>query len=75
MTGVVVSNKMNKALVVAVISTKVNEKYNKRYHSKKRYSVTCSDSSKFHIGQEVEIAPCKPVSKTISYKVIEEVKK
>jgi small subunit ribosomal protein S17 len=72
MTGKVVSNKMTKALIVEVISSKMNEKYRKAVKVKKRYPVACSESSKFTIGDEVEIVSCRPVSKTISFKVKED---
>lgn len=72
MTGKIVSNKMTKAVVVLVLSTKMNEKYRKAVNTKKRYSAACSDSSKFEIGQTVEIVSCRPISKTISFKVKED---
>ena len=65
MTGIISSNKMTKALVVTVFTTKLHPKY------KKRYSVQCSDSSKFKIGDSVEIVSTTPVSKTINFKVVE----
>lgn len=71
MTGVVKSNKMTKALVVVVYSTQLHKKYNKRFKTKNTFAASCSDSSKFEIGQKVEIIPCKPVSKTIRFKVVE----
>ncbi len=71
MTGIISSNKMMKALVVTVFTTKLHPKYNKRYKSKKRYTVACSDSSKFKIGDTVEIQSTRPISKTISFKVVE----
>lgn len=71
MTGIISSNKMTKALVVTVFSTKLHPKYKKRFKSKKRYSVACSDSSKFKIGDSVEIISTSPVSKTINFKVVE----
>ncbi len=71
MTGVVKSNKMKNALVVVVYSTQLHKKYNKRFKTKNTYSVACTDSSKFEIGQSVEIISCKPVSKTIRFKVVE----
>jgi len=71
MTGVVVSNKMTKALVVAVDAVGLHSKYKKRYKARKKYSVACSDASKFHVGQTVEVVECKPISKTISFKVVE----
>jgi small subunit ribosomal protein S17 len=71
MTGIVTSNKMTNALVVTVYRTKIHPKYQKRYKVRKKYSVACSDSSKFKIGQEVTIKECRPISKTISFRVEE----
>lgn len=71
MTGIVKSNKMTKAVVVEVVGQKVHSKYKKAYKTKKNYAAACSDSSKFKIGQEVEIVSTKPVSKTIRFKVVE----
>lgn len=73
MTGIVSSNKMQKALVVTVYRVTTHPKYLKKYKVRKRYNVACSDSTKFEIGQKVEITSCPPVSKTISFKVLEEV--
>jgi small subunit ribosomal protein S17 len=72
MTGIVTSNKMQKALVVTVYTTKLHKKYKKSYKTKKKYHVACFDSSKFKIGDSVEIVACRPISKTISFKVIED---
>lgn len=72
MTGFVKSNKMTKAMIVEVQTVKVNQKYQKRFKSRKRYAVACNDSSKFKVGQTVNIVSCPPVSKTIHFKVIEE---
>jgi ribosomal protein S17 len=71
MTGIVVSNKMTKALIVEVATSKMHAKYQKAYKSIKRYPVACSDSTKFTIGQTVTIKSVRPVSKTISFAVIE----
>jgi ribosomal protein S17 len=71
MTGKITSNKMTKALVVTVFDTKVHAKYNKRYKSKKKYTVACLDSTKYSIGDTVEIISSRPLSKTITHKVVE----
>lgn len=71
MTGIVTSNKMQKALVVTVFSMKLHSKYGKRFKTQKKYHVACNDSSKFVIGDSVEIIETKPISKTISWKVAE----
>lgn len=69
--GTVASNKMQKAIVVNVITTKIDPIYKKRVKVKKRYSVSCADSAKYNVGDEVQIQSCRPISKTISFKVIE----
>ena len=71
MTGVVTSNKMQNALIVTVFAIQIHSKYHKRFKTKKKYAVACEDSAKFSIGDKVTIEPCKPVSKTIRFKVVE----
>lgn len=71
MKGTVVSNKMTKALVIAVNRTMKHAIYKKSFKIRKKYHVACSDSSKFHIGAEVEIKDCRPISKTIAHIVVE----
>jgi ribosomal protein S17 len=71
MIGTITSNKMMKALTVVVYTTKLHAKYKKRFKTKKSYAVACTDSTKFIIGQEVEIQPSIPVSKTIRFRVVE----
>jgi ribosomal protein S17 len=62
---------MTNAVVVQVSDVKVHSKYQKRYKSRKNYPASCADSGKFKVGQTVEIVPCRPVSKTIKFKVVE----
>jgi len=71
MKGVVVSNKMTKALVVAVDSLRMNEKYKKTFKLRNKFSVSCKDSSLYNPGSSVEIIECPPISKTIRFKVID----
>ncbi len=71
MTGVITSNKMTKAVIVTVFRKKTHTKYKKSFKVKKRYVCSCLDSSVFTIGQQVEIQSCAPVSKTITFKVVE----
>lgn len=67
--GVVVSDKMNKTVVVAVDSFKTHPKYKKKYKVTKKYKAHDEDN-KYKIGDSVEIVPCRPVSKDKSYKVV-----
>ncbi len=67
--GVVVSDKMNKTVVVAVDSFKTHPKYKKKYKVTKKYKAH-DEENKYKIGDMVEIVPTKPISKDKSYKVL-----
>lgn len=67
--GIVVSDKMDKTIVVAVTEFKTHPKYRKKYKSTKRYKVQ-DEENKFKVGDVVEIAPARPISKDKKYKVI-----
>lgn len=67
--GVVVSDKMNKTVVVAVESFKTHPKYRKKYKATKKYKAH-DEENKYKIGDTVEIVPCRPISKDKSYKVV-----
>lgn len=67
--GVVVSDKMNKTVVVAVDSFKTHPKYKKKYKVTKRYKAH-DEENKYKVGDVVEIVPTRPKSKEKSYKVL-----
>jgi small subunit ribosomal protein S17 len=67
--GVVTSDKMDKTVVVAVISFKTHPKYKKKYKVTKKYKAHDAEN-KCKIGDIVEIAPCHPISKDKSYKIV-----
>jgi small subunit ribosomal protein S17 len=67
--GVVVSDKMDKTVVVAVETLKTHPKYLKKYRSTKKYKVH-DEENKYKIGDTVEIVPCKPMSKDKNYVVV-----
>lgn len=60
--GVVVSNKMDKTIVVAVETLKTHPKYLKKYTSTKRYKVHTGDK-KYSVGDAVVFQECRPLSK------------
>ena len=66
--GIVVSNKMNKTVVVKVFSKKRHPKYEKLKGSSKKYYAHCEKEIK--TGEEVNIMECRPLSKTKRYRVI-----
>ncbi len=67
--GIVVSDKSDKTIVVAVESFKTHPKYGKKYKSTKRYKAHDGEN-KYKIGDKVEIIPCAPISKDKRYKVV-----
>jgi len=67
--GFVVSDKMNKTIVVKVDSTKIHPKYKKRYTSSKKYKVH-DEKESFHIGDKVSFTECRPISKDKKWRVI-----
>lgn len=61
--GVVVSNAMQKTLVVNVDTLKTHPKYLKQYRSSKKYKVHVEESAKYAIGSTVEFRGCRPMSR------------
>lgn len=62
LSGVVVSNRMQKTVVVAVETLKTHPKYKKQYRSTKRYKVHVTEGE-YALGQKVSFRECRPVSK------------
>lgn len=62
LTGRVVSNKMQKTVVVAVTALKAHPKYHKRLKSTKKYQAH-HEGSPLNIGDVVMIEESRPISK------------
>ena len=60
--GKVVSDSMNKTIVVAVQSLKTHPKYLKKYRSTKKYKVH-DEENNHKVGEIVEFVQCRPLSK------------
>ena len=69
LAGVVVSNKMQKTLVVRVDTMKSHPKYNKQYLSSKKYKAHVSYGN-FQIGDKVVIEEAKPMSRDKRWAVL-----
>jgi len=67
--GIVVSDKMDKTIVVKVSRFVVHPKYGKRIKKTKKYKAHDEENSK-KIGDNVEIEETKPMSKDKHFKVI-----
>lgn len=68
--GIVVSDKMDKTVVVRVDSLKNHPKYKKKYKVSKRYKVHDEKNEK-KIGDVVEIFPVRPKSKDKKYNLVQ----
>ncbi|MFA7169597.1 MAG: 30S ribosomal protein S17 [Candidatus Paceibacterota bacterium] len=60
--GTVVSDKMDKTIVVEIVTLKTHPKYKKKYKSSKKYKAH-DEENKFKIGDKVTIVESKPYSK------------
>lgn len=67
--GVVVSDKMDKTIVVSIDDIKLSSKYQKRYRSTKHYKVH-DEENKYKVGDVVEFIECRPISKDKKFSVI-----
>ena len=67
--GIVVSDKMDKTIVVAVETLKEHPKYKKRYKSTKRYKAH-DEKNERKVGDNVVIEEIRPLSKDKKWRVI-----
>ena len=63
LTGVVVSEKNNKTIVVAVETSKTHPVYKKKYKQTKRYQAH-DEKNEAHTGDVVNIVETRPISAT-----------
>lgn len=69
LSGVVVSDKMDKTIVVSVSRFVKHPKYGKYYKINKKYKAH-DEGNDFKIGDKVEITETRPISKDKRFKVI-----
>lgn len=69
--GVVVSDRMDKTVVVKVDTLKAHSKYLKRYTQSKKYKVHDEENT-YKVGDKVTFIECKPVSKDKKHTVVKE---
>lgn len=70
--GLVVSDKMQKTVVVNVESIKEHPKYKRRYKSHKKFKAH-DENQEYHIGDKVVIEETSPMSKDKSWVVIKKI--
>jgi len=71
--GTVVSNKMQKTIVVIVVTKIFHALYNRLIIKRKKYKVH-DEEGKAKIGDRVKILECRPYSKEKRFKLLEIVK-
>lgn len=69
LTGIVVSDKMEKTLVVKVERIKMHPKYRKRYRVSKKYKAHL-EKGEYKAGDRVVIEECRPISKEKRWRVL-----
>lgn len=67
--GIVVSDKMDKTIVVSVEKVKIHPKYKKRYTISKKYKVH-DEKNEHKAGNKVEFIECRPISKDKRWRVV-----
>ena len=67
--GIIVSDKMDKTVVVLVSNFIKHPKYGKYYKVSKKYKAH-DEENKFKVGDKVEIIETRPISKDKKFKVI-----
>ncbi len=72
--GIVVSDKMDKTVVVKVETVKEHPKYKKRYKSHKKYKAHDENNS-YKIGDELVIQESRPLSKDKRWRVVNPLEK
>jgi len=71
--GIVVSNKMQKTIVVSVERVKKHSKYKKRYKIHKKYKVH-DEKEEYKTGDKVIIEECRPISKDKRWRIVKGIK-
>lgn len=72
LTGIIVSDKMQKTVVVKVESIKEHPKYKRRFKVHKKYKAH-DEKQEFHTGDKVIIEESSPMSKEKRWKVISKI--
>lgn len=70
--GVVVSDKMDKTVVIEILRLKKHPKYKKFYKVSKRFKAH-DEENKYHIGDNVLIKETKPISKDKKWIVVDKI--
>ncbi len=71
--GIIVSDKMQKTVVVKVERLKEHPKYKKRFKLHKNYKVHLEKPGEYKVGDRVVIEETKPISKDKKWKMVKKI--
>lgn len=69
LTGTIISDKMQKTVVVRVERVKAHPKYKRRFWVHKKYKAH-DEKQEFHVGDRVVIEECRPMSRDKRWRVV-----
>lgn len=67
--GLVISDKMDKTIVVSIVEIKTHPKYLKKFKSTNKYKVH-DEKNEYKVGDKVFFVECSPFSKEKCWKVV-----
>ncbi len=68
--GVVVSDKMDKTVVVSVLRVRTSSKYKKQFNFHRKFKAHDAENT-YHVGDKVVIEETRPLSREKNWRVIE----
>ena len=69
LVGIVSSDKRDKTITVSIENRETHPLYRKQYTKTRKYTAH-DEKNEAHVGDKVEIAACRPLSKTKSFKLV-----
>lgn len=72
--GIVSSDKRDKTITVSIMNRETHPLYRKQFTKTRKYTAH-DENNEAHVGDKVEIAACRPISKTKSYKLVKVLEK
>ena len=72
--GIVSSDKRDKTITVSITNRETHPLYRKQFTKTRKYTAH-DENNEAHVGDKVEIAACRPISKTKSYKLVKVLEK
>ena len=69
LVGIVTSDKRDKTITVSITSRETHPLYRKQYSHTRKYTAH-DEKNEAHVGDRVEIAACRPLSKTKAYTLV-----